>query len=179
MVLGRGRSVTGRVVDASATGLLVELLEPLSFLAEHVNLEITLSSGDVAKLEGDVTRRATSESGRILLALRLGDPPVGPKVKHFGVRPVRRYGRRVQPSRAKPREPRTTAEARRELHALGSRLLELALIDPGGRPPRALILWVSRLSAELGQVGLIAGVTNRLLLRDIADLHRSTAAAAA
>lgn len=179
VVLGRGRSVRGRVVDGSATGLLIELVEPLSFLADHVDLEITLSGGEIAKLEADVIRRAISETGMILLALRLAPAATGPELKRFGVRPIRRYGRRVQPSRAKPREPRTAAEARRELHALGSRVLELALIDPDGRPPRAMTRWVIRLADELGGEVLVAGTTNRLLLRDIAGLHRTTAAAAA
>jgi hypothetical protein len=167
------------VVDGSATGLLVELVEPLSFLADHVSLEITLASGAICKLEADVIRRAVSDGGRILLAMRLIAPATEPEVKRFGVRPVRRYGRRIQPSRAKPREPRTPAEARRELHALGSRLLELALIEPDARPPRSMTRWVNRLAKELGEPGLITSATNRLLLREIADLHRATAAKAA
>lgn len=87
--------------------------------------------------------------------------------------PARDYGKRIQPSRAKPRGPRSVAEARQELRALGSRLLELALLEPDARPPRAMTEWVGRLARELSQ-GQIDGATNRLLLREIAIMHTAT-----
>lgn len=177
VVRGRGRSATGRTIDASAIGLLVELAEPLSFLDHHVGLEVSLGDDRVIEMEADVVRRSLSESGGLLLALRLVGPAAGRSLaREAGLRPLRDYSKRNRPSRAKPRAPRPAADARRELHALAHRVLELALLEPEAHPPAAMTAWVSRLAAELGHDEPADTGTNRLLLRAIARLHRVTGA---
>jgi hypothetical protein len=170
---GRGRSVMGRVVDASVSGVLVELTEPLSFLDREVGLELSLDTGTVVRAEGEVVRRALSPEGRVLLAVRLVEDVAGRElVRRHGARPVRDYRRRQRPSRAKPRPPRPAHEVQAELRGLGSRVLELALVEPEGAPPEALMRWFDALRpASAGEAGHPR--TNRLLLREIARLHGS------
>jgi hypothetical protein len=167
----RGGTVRGRTVDASASGLLVELAEPLSFLDHRVAVEIVLGSGTGVRAEGDIVRRGLSTDGGVLLALRLVDDTGGRElIRRTGLRPLRDYRRRRRPSRAKPRAPRSASEIRSELRALGVRVLELSLAEPGSPPPQALVTWVTRLATELGESPAPAA-TNRSLLREIARLH--------
>ncbi len=175
LIRARGRSATGRTVDASAIGLLVELDEPLSFLDHRVGVEVSLSDDRPVQVEADVVRRALSETGSVLLALRLVGPAGGRALaRQAGLRPVRDYGRRIRPSRAKERAPRPVADARRELHALASRVLELALLEPEAPSSHPMAVWADRLAAELGREGPGDAGSNRLLLRAIADLYRAT-----
>jgi hypothetical protein len=171
---GRGRSALGVTVDASASGLLVELVEPLPFLDRHVGLEIRPVTGSVLYAEGEVVRRALSPAGQVLIALRLLDDVAGRTlVRRSGVAPVRDYRRRRRPSRAKPRPPRPAEEVRAELRGFGSRVLELSLADPDGRPPEGMLRWLD--SIRGGEAGASRPRTNRLLLREIARLHAEAA----
>jgi hypothetical protein len=168
---GRGRSVLGRVVDASASGVLVELTEPLSFLDPEVGLEILPVTGSVVRAEGVVVRRALSHEGRVLMAVRLVDDVAGRTlVRRAGLVPVRDYRRRQRPSRANPRKPRPAEEVRAEIRGLGSLVLELAIAEPDASPLDALLRWFESLrpssDEEAGRPR-----TNRLLLRGIARLH--------
>jgi hypothetical protein len=167
----RGGTVHGRTVDASASGLLVELTEPLPFLDHQVAVEIVLGSGSAIRAEGDVVRRGLSTDGDLLVAVRFVDDAGGRElIRQTGLRPLRDYRRRRRPSRAKPRAPRPAIEIRGELRALGARVLELALAEPGSPPPQALAEWVTRLATELG-VPPGSAASNRSLLREIARLH--------
>lgn len=162
----------GRVLDASASGVLVELTEPLSFLDREVGLEILPVTGSVLQAEGEVVRRSLSPEGRVLVALRLVDDVAGRQlVRRAGLQPVRDYRRRQRPSRAKPRQPRPAVEVQAELRGLGSRVLELALAEPDASPPKALLHWLDSLRPESDEAPLPR--TNRLLLREIAHLHAS------
>jgi hypothetical protein len=175
---GRGASVRGSVVDASASGVLMELTEPLTFLDQDVGLEITTAAGGVVRVEGRVVRRALSPKGRVMLAVRLVDDAAGRTlVRRSGLAPVRDYGRRRRPSRAKPRGPRPVEEVRAELRGLGSRVLDLALADPEGIPPEALLRWLESLGDGDGDGdGAARPRTNRSLLREIAQRHATVAA---
>jgi hypothetical protein len=168
---GRGRSMLGQVVDASASGVLVELVEPLAFLDRDVGLEIASVTGNVVHAEAVVVRRALSLAGRVLIAARLLDDAAGRQlVRRSGIAPVRDYRRRVRPSRAKPRGPRSAEEVRAELRGLGSRVLELALTDPDGTPPEAMLRWLESVRRD-GEAQDTRPRTNRLLLREIARRH--------
>jgi hypothetical protein len=170
---GRGRSVAGRVVDASASGVLIELTEPLTFLDREVGLEIQPVTGNVVRAEGEIVRRALSPEGRVLLAVRLVEDVAGRElVRRHGTAPVRDYRRRRRPSRAKPRGPRPAAEVRAELRGLGSRVLELALAEPEAAPPEALLRWLETLRPSSGGEA-DRPPTNRMLLHEIARLHAS------
>jgi hypothetical protein len=171
-------SCRGRTRDASAGGLLVELHEPLTFITQQVAVEITTAEGRTLAMEADVVRRAISTDGMVLLALRLiagGGPRALRRLA--GTRPRRNYGKRVQPSRAKPREPRSSQLAREELRALGVRALELTHDEPDGRAPLSFVRWARSLAKELGSVGPPATASNGDLVRSIVRLHRETAPA--
>ena len=172
------RSCRGRTRDASAGGLLVELLEPLTFIAQQLGVEITTAAGRPLVLEADVVRRAISTDGTVLLALRLIDGG-GPRAlrRLAGTRPRRDYTKRAQPSRAKPREPRSSQVARAELRALGVRALELTHDEPDARAPLSFVRWARSLAKELGSVGPSATASNGDLVRSIVRLHRESAPA--
>ena len=172
------RSCRGRTRDASAGGLLVELHEPLTFIAQQVSVEITTAGGRTLALEAEVVRRAISTDGRVLLALSLiagGGPHALRRLA--GTRPRRNYGKRVQPSRAKPREPRSSQLARAELRALGVRALALTHDEPDGRAPLSFVRWARSLAKELGSAGPPATASNGDLVRSIVRMHRETAPA--
>lgn len=173
VLTARGGSVAGRTVDASSTGLLVELTEPLSFLAHEVGVELTTAGGEVIQLEADIVRRAISHDGAVMIALRLSRAPAGRALaREAGTTPRRVYGRRVRPSRAKPRAGRAPAVVREELKAVGTRVLELALADADARAPGAMTGWVASLAGELGRPAPSPQASARSLLRVIAELHR-------
>lgn len=174
VVRARERSVRGRTVDASASGVLVRLDEALSFLAHQVGLEVALPGGGVAALEADVVRRGLSEDGALLLALRFADDPGGRALaRTAGTRPRRAYGRRVRPSRAQARARRPADEIRLELRALGARALELAMLEPDAPPPAGMVRWLAGLARELGLEPPEEPPNARMLTRAIADLHRA------
>lgn len=172
VLTAREGSVAGRTIDASSTGLLVELTEPLSFLAHEVEVALTTSAGEVIRIEADIVRRALSHGGEVLIALRLSDSPQGRAlVREAGMAPRRVYGRRVRPSRARPPAAREAAVVREELRAVGMRVLELALADADARAPAAMTRWVASLARQLGRPSPVPAPTARALLRAIADLH--------
>jgi hypothetical protein len=177
IVHGPGSSVRGRTVDASSIGLLVELEEPLGFLAHQVGVELTLSDGRQVMCEADVVRRALSSEGRLLLALRLAGSPAGRALRRSAAGGGATAPGRPRPSRAKPRAPRAVHLVRQEIRALGTRVLELAIAEPEAPPPQALGDWLARLAAELGLDLPPLPRTNRLMVRAIADLHRRAAGA--
>jgi hypothetical protein len=171
VIRGRGRSARGTVVDASASGVLIELSEALPFLDHHVGIEMTMATGSTVHAEGEIVRRALSPAGRVLVAIRLLEDAAGRElIRSAGLKPLRDYGRRQRPSRAKPRAPRPRDEVLEELRALGSRVLELALAEPDASAPPAMRRWVLSLASELGGTAS-PPATNRLLLREIAHLH--------
>src|SRR5690606_16333745 len=166
VVRGPGSSARGRTVDASSIGLLVELEDPLPFLAHEVGVEIALDGG-VVTVEANVVRRSLTDDGRVLLAMRLVDDPGGRALRRGaegGPRPA--PGRR-RPSRARPRGPRPAELVRQEVHALGTRVLELALVEPEGTPPGAMTRWLARLATEAGVEPPAEARTNRALARAV------------
>ncbi|MGD9570769.1 MAG: PilZ domain-containing protein [Thermoleophilia bacterium] len=167
----RAGEVRGRSRDVSISGLLVELWEPLTFLEHQVGVSVELPSGEVVDREADIVRRAVSETGSILIALRFCDSPNGRAlVRRAGTRPLRDYSKRLRPSRAQPREVDLTL-VRGELRAAGAQALELAFEDPDADPPEATVRWVASLAGQLGRPAP-AAVTARGLVHAIADLHR-------
>lgn len=155
--------------------MLVELIEPLTFIDHRVVVQIRCDGGSLMELTAEVVRRAVSEGGSLLLALRVtGSARAQERRRRIGAGIVRDYGRRLRPSRAKAPAPRTSAQVKGELRALGSRMLELALAEPDAHAPRAITHWVAELAGELGQEESLQQRTNRRLLRDIADLQRMT-----
>jgi PilZ domain len=65
-----GRSCAGRVMDASETGLLVELSEPLPFVESDVVVALVLPHAGRHDLDAEIVRRALGREGQVLLALR-------------------------------------------------------------------------------------------------------------
>ncbi|WP_217913145.1 PilZ domain-containing protein [Miltoncostaea marina] len=175
VVRARERSARGRTVDASASGVLVRLDGPLSFLAHQVGLEVALpDGGGVVTVEADVVRRGLSEDGALLLALRFADDPGGRALaRTAGTGPRRVYGRRVRPSRARPAARRPPEEIRLELRALGTRALELAMLEPEAPAPAGMVRWLAGLARELGLDPPEEPPTARMLTHAIADLHRA------
>jgi hypothetical protein len=170
-VLGPGASARGRTVDASSVGQLGELDEPLRFLAHEVGVALALSEGGTAVLEADVVRRSLSAQGRLMLALRLADAPEGRALRRSAAAGSRPAPGRRRASRAQPPGARPAAVVRREIHALGSRVLEFAIVEPDAPPPEAMVRWLERLAAEAGLPPPRAATSNRLMVRAIADLY--------
>jgi PilZ domain len=137
------RSCAGRILDASLTGLLVELTEPLAFVEADVVVALVLPDAGRHDVDAEIVRRVLSDDGKILLALRLAGrrpPPLGA--------PRRAAARRSPPPAWHERErPRAVALA--ELRALGTRAYELALVDPEASAPAPMVAWIGRLAAEL------------------------------
>lgn len=176
-LLAREGQVRGRTRDASVSGLLVELSEPLSFLDHQVGVRVSLPLGDVITLEADIVRRAISESGSILVALRFCRSAGGRALlRRAGTRPVRDYSRRLRPSRAQPRLGPDLDLVRSELRAVGSQAIELAFEVPEAAPPAAIVDWVARIAGSLDRLAPMPA-TNRSLVHVIAELHRSLPAA--
>jgi hypothetical protein len=178
-VRGPASSARGHTVDASSVGLLVELDDALSFLSHEVGVELALADGGTVTLEANVVRRSLSAQGRVMLALRLVGAPGGRALRRAAAAGPRPAPRRRRPSRARPRVARPAALAREEIRALGTRVLELAIVDPDAPPPGAMVGWLAALAAELGLPRPAATGTNRLMVRAIVDLHRRAGEGAA
>jgi len=172
IVRGPGSSARGHTLDASSIGLLVELDDALSFLSHEVGVELALGDGSTVALEANVVRRSLSAQGRVMLALRIVDAPGGRALRRGAAAGGRAAPGRRRPSRARPRAARPAALAREEIRALGTRVLELAIVEPDAAPPAAMVGWLGALAAELGLPRPPAMGTNRLMVRAIADLHR-------
>ncbi len=136
------RACAGRVLDASLTGLLVELTDPLAFVDADVVVALVLPDAGRHDVDAEIVRRALGDDGRVLLALRL----TGRRPRPLGA--PRAAPRRAAPPEWQDRErPRAVALA--ELRALGTRAYELALVNPGASPPAPMVAWIGRLAAEL------------------------------
>jgi hypothetical protein len=151
---GRLRAA-GRVVNASETGLLVELAERLPFVDADVVVSLELPETGRRDLEAAVVRRAVGEGGRMLLGVRLLEPRPAPARRTGGAPagpapPKRRVRRDRASAPPAPAAPRPRAVALAELRAVGTRAYELALDDPGAQAPAALVAWTARLAEELG-----------------------------
>ncbi len=163
-VLRGDRSCAGLVLDASLTGLLVELSEPLPFVEADVVVALVLPDAGRHDVDAEIVRRALAGDGKVLLALRLArlrPRPLGA--------PRRAPGR--APSGWQERDrPRAVALA--ELRALGTRAYEMALVDPDASAPAPLVAWIGRLAAELEVAPPRRPTACRDLLTAVSDLSR-------
>jgi hypothetical protein len=147
-------AAAGTVLDASVTGLLIELSEPLPFVESDVVVSLALPEAGRRDLEAAVVRRAVGRDGRVLLAVRLTEPRPAPRPERRsapqGPAPPKRRirGRTSAPAAAAAPRPRAMALA--ELRAVGTRAYELALDDPSAPAPAPLVDWAARLAEELG-----------------------------
>jgi PilZ domain len=165
-VTGGGRSCAGRVVDASLTGLLVELSDPLPFVEIDVVIALVLPQAGRHDADATIVRRAVGDAGKVLLAMRLA----GRRPRPLG---APRVSAARDPAPARPDRPRPRAVALAELRAVGTRAYELALVDPGAPAPAPLIAWIGRLAAELGVAAPARPAACRDLVRAVSDLSRS------
>lgn len=163
------RSCAGRVLDASLTGLLVELAEPLAFIEPDVEVALELPRAGRHDVEADIVRRALGEDGNLLLALRLrGGPPRPPL-------PPGPATADAPPGRPPRERPRAVALA--ELRALGTRAYELALADADAAAPGPMVEWIGRLAQELQVAPPARPAACRDLLTAVSDLSRRARAA--
>jgi hypothetical protein len=161
-----GRSCAGRVIDASLTGLLIELAEPLPFVEADVAVALVLPHEGRVDVDARVVRRALGREGNVLLALRLG----GRRPAPLGA-PRRAAGAAAPPEPRGDRErPRAVALA--ELRAVGTRAYELALVDGDAPAPAPLVAWMGRLAAELGVEPPARPAGCRELVAAVSDLSR-------
>src|SRR4051794_20373357 len=163
-VLAGERSCAGRVRDASLTGLLVELSEPLAFVESEVVVALVLPEAGRHDVDARVVRRVVSPEGQVLLALRLA----GRRPRPLGA--TRPSGRRAVPAWQHRERPRAVALA--ELRAVGTRAYELALVDPDARAPGPLVAWIRRLATELEVDPPGRPATCRELVSAVSDLSR-------
>ena len=159
------RSSAGRVLDASLTGLLVELTEPLAFVEADVVVALVLPEAGRHDVDAEIVRRALGDDGRILLALRLA----GRRPRPLGA-PRRAPGGQAPPGWQQRERPRAVALA--ELRALGTRAYELALVDAEASAPAPLVEWIGRLAAELEVEAPHRPAACRDLLTAVSDLSR-------
>ncbi len=160
-----GLSCAGRVLDASLTGLLVELSEPLPFVEADVVVALVLPHAGRHDLDAAIVRRALGPDGQVLLALRMGDMRPRP----LGAARAA-AGPPVPPSWNARERPRAVALA--ELRAVGTRAYELALVEPDAAAPEPLVTWIGRLATEL-DVEPPRGLTAcRELVTAVSDLSR-------
>jgi hypothetical protein len=159
------RSCAGRVIDASETGLLVELSEPLPFVETDVAVALVLPEAGRHDVDATIVRRALGVDGRVLLALRVG----GARPRPLGA--ARMAARGAPPGAGRERErPRAVALA--ELRAVGTRAYELALVDPEAAAPEPLAVWIARLAVELELDPPPRPRACRDLVRAVSDLSR-------
>jgi hypothetical protein len=159
------RSCAGRVIDASLTGLLVELAEPLPFVEADVVVALVLPQVGRHDVDAEIVRRALGRDGRVLLALRTG----GMRPRPLGAARAPAAPGGPPPWQARER-PRAVALA--ELRAVGTRAYELALVDPDAPAPEPLVAWITRLAAELGVEPPRGAMACRELVRAVSDLSR-------
>jgi hypothetical protein len=160
------RSCAGRVLDASLTGLLVELTDPLAFVEADVTVALVLPEAGRHDADAEIVRRALGDDGRVLLALRLS----GRRPRPLGAPRARAPARRASGAWQARERPRAVALA--ELRALGTRAYELALVDPDAAAPAPLVAWIGRLAAELEVDPPPRPAACRDLLRALSDLSR-------
>jgi hypothetical protein len=165
-VTSGGRSCAGRVLDASLTGLLVELTDPLAFVEAEVSVALVLPDAGRHDVDAEIVRRALADDGRVLLALRLA----GRRPRPLGAPRRSAPARPAPPSWQERERPRAVALA--ELRALGTRAYELALVDPEASPPAAMVAWIGRLAAELEVEPPRRPTACRDLLTAVSDLSR-------
>lgn len=164
-VLAGERSCAGRVIDASLTGLLVELSEPLAFVETDVVVALVLPEAGRHDVDAVVVRRVVNPEGQIMLALRM----TGRRPRPLGA--TRATGRaRAAPAWQNRERPRAVALA--ELRAVGTRAYELALVDADAPAPAPLVAWVRRLAAELEVDPPGRPAACRELLSAVSDLSR-------
>ncbi len=158
-------SCAGRVLDASVTGLLVELSEPLPFVEADVVVALVLPQAGRHDLDAEIVRRALGREGQVLLALRVGDMRPRP----LGA--ARAPAEPPVPARWQARErPRAVALA--ELRAVGTRAYELALVEPEAVAPKPLVTWITRLATELGVEPPRGPTACRELVTAVSDVSR-------
>jgi PilZ domain len=160
------RSCAGRVLDASLTGLLVELTDPLAFVDAQVIVALVLPDAGRHDVDAEIVRRALADDGSVLLALRLA----GRRPRPLGAPRRTTPGRTAPPAWQDRERPRAVALA--ELRALGTRAYELALVDPGASPPAPLVAWIGRLAAELEVEPPRRPTACRDLVTAVSDLSR-------
>jgi PilZ domain len=167
-VISGGFSCAGRVRDASLTGLLVELSEPLAFVEADVVVALVLPNAGRHDVDAEIVRRALDREGNVLLALRLGSRRPRPLGAPRGPRAA---ARAAPPAGWQERErPRAVALA--ELRAVGTRAYELALVDADATAPAPLVAWLGRLATELGEEVPRRPTACRDLLTAVSDLSR-------
>ena len=169
--------VAGTVLNASESGLLIELSGPLPFVGSDVVVSLELPEAGRRDLEAAVVRRAVGPEGRILLAVRLVGPrPAPPRERRAvpqGPAPPKRRVRNRTTAPPRPAAPRPRAMALAELRAVGTRAYELALDEPSAPAPAALVDWAARLAGELGVPAPDGPRTARDLLGALSELSRS------
>jgi hypothetical protein len=161
------RSCAGRVRDASLTGLLVELSEPLPFVEADVVVALVLPLAGRHDADATIVRRVVGEGGNVLLALRMA----GARPRPLGA--TRPAAEASAPSGAWQDRERPRAVALAELRAVGTRAYELALTDPEAAAPAPLVAWIARLAAELEIVAPARPTACRDLVTAVSDLTRS------
>ncbi len=107
---------SGRVVDASEHGVLIELSEPLLWEVGVATVTLRLPASEPWKVRATVVRVGSGSNGRPRIAFRMSDERPSPRP------------RRRSPSR---RPVASLAE-------LGTRAYELALFDPAAHVPEPL-----------------------------------------
>jgi hypothetical protein len=170
------RGVAGTVLNASESGLLIELSGPLPFVDSEVVVSLDLPESGRRDLDAAVVRRAVGTEGRVLLAVRLVAPRPAPARQRRpvpqGPAPPKRRVRNRTAAPPRPSAPRPRAEALAELRAVGTRAYELALDEPSAPAPAALVDWAARLAGELGVPAPDGPRTARALVGALSELSR-------
>ena len=168
-VLRGDRSCAGRVLDASLTGLLVELSEPLPFVEADVVVALVLPHAGRHDVDAEIVRRA-------LAGRRQGAARPAPGRAGGRARSGRRGGRAGRAPSGWQKRERPRAVALAELRALGTRAYEMALVDPDASAPAPLVAWIGRLAAELEVEPPRRPTACRDLLTAVSDLSREARA---
>ena len=108
---------SGRVVDASEHGVLIELAEPLLWEAREVTITMALPASEPWEVSGTVVRRCAGAHGRERLGLRMTADRAAPR----------------------PRRRRPSQSEVRSLADLCTRAYELAMHDPAAPVPEVLV----------------------------------------
>jgi hypothetical protein len=150
----------GSVIEASACGLLAEVLEPPLFVASAVTVWLALPQIGLYEVRGTVVRGALGPEGRVRLGIRMAQP-LTPLV-------TRSSGGELPMRRVASGRPRAVVAA--ELCALGTGAFELVVLDPSGPVPDVFVEWLDRLAGELGATPPPAPSTARDLIDAIAAI---------
>lgn len=137
---------SGRVIDASEHGVLIEFAEPLLWDAREVTITMALPASEPWEVSGTAVRRCAGAQGRERLALRMSADRPAPRP------------RRRRPSQS---EVRSHADLCTRAYELAMQdpaapvpavlLRALADRDPGAEPPadaRALLGAIARLAGD-------------------------------